>query len=80
MVRMGTWKLTLDERGDGELYDLATDPAGLVNLYGDPAHAATQLALTSELLQWTIRTEDDLPGGRYLRKRPPHNWYATDLG
>jgi arylsulfatase A-like enzyme len=76
MVRMGDWKLTLDSEGNGELYDLAADPAELVNLYGRPDHAATQLALTTELLQWTIRTEDDLPGGRYTRKRPNRNWYT----
>ncbi len=74
MVRMGTWKLLFDSEGNGELYDLATDPAEVRNLFGDPAHAVTQLALTTELLQWTIRTEDDLPGGRYLLKRHPRNW------
>jgi hypothetical protein len=69
MVRMGEWKLTLDSEGNGDLYNLAADPAELVNLYAMPEHAATQLALTTELLQWTIRTEDDLPGGRYTRCR-----------
>jgi arylsulfatase A-like enzyme len=77
MVRMGNWKLTLDSQGNGELYDLATDPVELVNLYGIPDHASQQLELTTELLQWTIRTEDDLPGGRYVRKRPDRNWFAS---
>jgi len=75
MVRMGDWQLTFDSEGNGALHHLATDPAGLVNLYGNPAHAATRLALTTELLHWPLRTEDDLPGGRYLRKRPHHGWW-----
>jgi hypothetical protein len=74
MVRMDDWKLTLDSQGNGELYDLSADPAELDNLFGQPAHAARQLQLTTKLLQWTIRTEDDLPGGRYTRKRPHNNW------
>ena len=75
--RMGDWKLTFDSQGNGDLYDLAADPMELRNLFGDPGHADRQLALTTELLRWTIRTEDDLPGGRYVRKLPARNWYAT---
>ena len=74
MVRMGRWKLLLDVEGNGELYDLESDPAELDNRYGDPACREQQLAMTTELLRWTIRTEDDLPGGRYIRKHAPHNW------
>jgi hypothetical protein len=74
MVRMDDWKLTLDSQGNGEMYNLATDPAELANLFGHPDHSTRQLQLTTELLQWTIRTEDDLPGGRYTRKRPHNNW------
>jgi hypothetical protein len=58
------------------MYDLAADPMELDNLFGDLARADRQLALTTELLRWTIRTEDDLPGGRYVRKRPDRNWFA----
>jgi arylsulfatase A-like enzyme len=76
MVRMDDWKLTLDSQGNGEMYDLAADPMELDNLFGDLARADRQLALTTELLRWTIRTEDDLPGGRYVRKRPDRNWFA----
>ena len=74
MVRMDDWKLTFDSEGNGELIDLAADPAELDNLFDNPVHAARQLQLTTELLQWTIRTEDDLPGGRYTRKRPRNTW------
>lgn len=76
MVRMDRWKLLFDSQGRGELYDVESDPGELVNRFGDPDLVGTQLQLMTELLQWTIRTEDDLPGADYLRKRPDHNWYA----
>lgn len=76
MVRMGDWKLTMDSQGNGEMYDLAIDPFELDNRYGTPDHADRQLALMTELVRWTIRTEDDLPVARYVRKRPDRNWYA----
>jgi arylsulfatase A-like enzyme len=76
MVRQGRWKLTFDMLGNGELYDVESDPAELANLYDDPAHREVRLQLAEELLRWTIRTEDDLPGGNYTPKRAPHNWHA----
>lgn len=76
LVRMGDWALMLDSQGNGQMYNLANDPAEVNNLFGDSGHREKQLELTTELLKWTIRTEDDLPGGRYVRKRPEHNWFA----
>ena len=77
MVRLGDWKLTFDMQGHGELYDLAHDPGELRDRFGDPACREIRLMLVEELLRWTIRTEDDLPGGRYVAKRAERNWYAT---
>jgi arylsulfatase A-like enzyme len=76
LVRMGDWALLMDSQGNGQMYDLASDPAEVTNLFGDSIHRDKQLEMTTELLRWTIRTEDDLPGGRYVRKRPAHNWFA----
>lgn len=81
MVRMGRWKLIYDQFGYGQLYDLADDPHELTNLFGTPAVAAPQAALTAELLMWTIRVQDALPTGPQNRKyqtRWPahHNWLA----
>lgn len=76
LVRMGEWALMLDSQGNGQMYDLGHDPAEVTNLFDHPDHRDRQLTLTTELLQWAIRTEDDLPGGRYVRKRPAHNWFA----
>ena len=50
--------------------------AELKNLYGDPGHAPQQMRLLEELLQWTIRTQDNLPTARYPAKWPERNWYA----
>ncbi len=76
MVRLGRWKLTFDARGRGELYDLEADPGELRDLFDDPGHREARLALVEELLRWTIRTEDDLPGGRYTPKRAGRNRQA----
>ncbi|WP_268808800.1 sulfatase-like hydrolase/transferase [Nonomuraea solani] len=77
MLRRAEWKLLLDERGTGELYDLATDPAELDNRYDDPALAGVRAALTTDLARWMIRVRDDLPQGAYTLKRAPHNWHHT---
>jgi arylsulfatase A-like enzyme len=76
MVRMGEWKLIYDMLGNGELYHLPSDPGELDNRYHDPLCAEVRTRLLEELLTWTIRTEDDLPGGAYTPKRIARNWYA----
>lgn len=70
MVRKGDWKLVFDMDGIGQLYDLAADPAELVNLYFDPAHAAKCRELLEDLLAWRLRVEDPLPlpRTRYVMK------------
>lgn len=76
MVRSGNWKLTYDMLGNNQLYDLASDPYELKNLFGTPRAAAAQQQLMTKLLEWTIRTQDDLPTAAYTAKRPDRNWYA----
>jgi arylsulfatase A-like enzyme len=76
MVRMGDWKLTFDMMGSAELYNLAADPYELHNLYGKPDAATQQHQLTTELLRWTIRTQDDLPIDVYKTKWSERNWYS----
>ncbi len=78
MVRKGNWKVLFDMMGKGELYDLEKDPSELDNRWDDPAYREVRLEMVEELLRWTIRTEDDLPGGRYVPRRAEHNWQATD--
>ncbi len=69
MVRKGRWKLLFDNTGRGELYDVEADPAEQSDLWGDPSCRDVRRELVEELLLWTIRTEDDLPGGAYTPKR-----------
>ena len=60
--------------GKGELYNVVEDPYELKNRYADPAHADVRNQLTSELLRWNIRTQDDLPIAAYAVKWPEHGW------
>lgn len=76
MVRKGQWKLLFDVLGRGELYDLAHDPGELRNLFNDPAYLRARLEMVETLLAWTMRTEDDLPGGAYTPKLADRNWRA----
>jgi arylsulfatase A-like enzyme len=81
MVRMGDWKLIYDMMGYGQLYDLASDPCEMKNLFDQPSAAAEQARLMAELAMWTIRNQDSLPTGPQNKKYQtkwarPHNWYA----
>jgi arylsulfatase A-like enzyme len=82
MVRMGDWKLIYDMMGYGQLYNLASDPCELNNLFGKPFVADEQLRLAEELLMWTIRNQDTLPvdepkeDWQSTRWSKQHNWYA----
>lgn len=77
-VRKGDWKIIFDMQGEGQLYNLAEDPAELNNLYGRPEVAAIQTEMLAELLTWTIRVSDPLPtpGPRYTMKTDPRNYYS----
>jgi arylsulfatase A-like enzyme len=76
MVRRGDWKLTFDMMGKGQIFHVARDPYELEDLFGKPAAAGVQGQLLADLLQWTIRTQDDLPVAAYQPKWPAHNWYS----
>lgn len=76
MVRMDRWKLAFDMMGRGQLYDVESDPGELSNLYEAAEFRQVRTELLEELLKWCIRTEDDLPSGRYVPKRARRNWYA----
>lgn len=65
MLRHGTSKLVVhhgppatSRARDGELYDLAADPAELVNLWRDPAAAGLRLQMLDLLLDVLAATED----------------------
>ncbi len=81
MVRMGDWKLIYDMMGYGQLYNLASDPCELNNLFNHPSAAEAQKQMLEELMMWTLRNQDSLPTGPQSRKYQTkwsrqHNWYS----
>lgn len=65
MLRSGNHKIVVwhgepatARKRAGELYDLATDPDELTNLWDDAAHLATKAALLAELADVTASIED----------------------
>ena len=57
MVRDSRWKLVhfLDETW-GQLFDLETDPAEVINRWDDPEAAGPRSVLLDELREWRIRS------------------------
>lgn len=79
MVRMGDWKLIIDNYGRGELYNLKKDPSEINNLYEDEECADKRSELLQEMMTWTLRLQDPLPvpRHRYTFKRTPYNYHFT---
>jgi hypothetical protein len=80
MVREGDWKLVFDMLGNGQLYNLQSDPAEIKNLFGKPELAAKQQELMGEMLGWILRAQDPLPypHTRYIIKKDKRNyWHGT---
>ena len=80
MVRMGRYKPAYDMLGNGELYDLETDPSEMRTLSGIRNYARIRESLLEELLKWEIATEDPIPvpRNRYRFKRFEHNYLFTE--
>jgi arylsulfatase A-like enzyme len=60
MVRDRRWKYIWNATAEDELYDLATDPAELVNRATDPACGPELQRLRSRLVDWMDQTNDKL--------------------
>ena len=52
------WRLTLNQTGEHELYDLTGDPLERTNLYGRSRYQATVSELRSKVASWQQRTGD----------------------
>lgn len=61
MVRTQSHKLVVRLRGGNELYHLDQDPWELRNLWGHNGYERTMLELQLLLLNWSLRTDSDLP-------------------
>jgi arylsulfatase A-like enzyme len=58
MVRTRRWKYVWNATAEDELYDLAADPAELVNLAGEAVHAGELRGLRAQLVAWMAETKD----------------------
>jgi len=63
MVRDRRWKYVWNLTAEDELYDLATDPAEIVNRATDPAAAAELARLRRRMLAWLEETRDPILNG-----------------
>ena len=78
MARNLTHKLVYRPRGVSELYDLASDPRELDNLWGKPSAAPLQGAMERELLGWLVETADVTPIRMDPRRTP--KWDPSGRG
>ena len=80
MVRQGDWKLIVDSRGNGELYNLKSDPYELNNLYESKKHIAQKCDMLNLMMKWELRLQDPLPVPRHRYKfsRNPYNYYSAE--
>ncbi len=79
MVRKDKWKLVIDMQGDGQLYNLETDPIEINNLYYKPEYKDIKCNMLEELVVWILRMQDPLPGGdnsKYRMRRNPRNYWS----
>jgi arylsulfatase A-like enzyme len=58
MIRTDKWKFCYYPEGYGELFDVINDPAEEHNLFDDPKHRETIIALKGRLLDWMITADD----------------------
>ena len=82
MTRKGDWKLVFDMDGNGQLFNLAEDPAEMKNLFGHSSAREAEEDLMKELMKWTLRAQDPLPYPRvrYTMRVPPHGWRLAEDG
>ncbi|MAS33996.1 MAG: hypothetical protein CL610_08310 [Anaerolineaceae bacterium] len=59
MVRTNRWKLAVYTDGDGELYDLETDPDECVNRFQDPELASIKIELLEEMVKHQLQYTRD---------------------
>jgi arylsulfatase A-like enzyme len=76
-IRTADWKLNVYTSGEGELYDMRSDPDELVNLYDDPAYGDVIAHLKSKLLDWSIKMDDRKPRNTTVRLTVDKLWAET---
>ncbi|MEM6562465.1 MAG: sulfatase/phosphatase domain-containing protein, partial [Planctomycetota bacterium] len=61
-LRDGRWKYVFTPAATDELYDLSADPAEMVNVIDNPAHADELHRLRQRMTAWMQKTNDPLNG------------------
>jgi arylsulfatase A-like enzyme len=81
VIWRGNWKLVVDGLGAGELYNLADDPAELLNRYDDRACVQVRAGLYAELAQRMVQFQPVNPDPHFPDHTgvelslPEHNWW-----
>jgi hypothetical protein len=80
MLRKGQYKIQVDMMGNGFLYDLASDPYELINLFDDPQYLSIKSDMLIELTAAVLRACDPIPAPRrrYKVKIHPKGYWFQD--
>ena len=70
IITHALWKLTLSDVGEGELYDLNSDPTERRNLFFDSRHQAKIAELRERLRHWQKATADSVDLGNLNTQWP----------
>ncbi|CAG7626097.1 Arylsulfatase [Paenibacillus solanacearum] len=66
-IRTHDWKLSVYANGDGELYNLRSDPDELVNLFDHEEYASIRSILERKLIVWSMEKENRIPENRTVK-------------
>jgi hypothetical protein len=80
MVRKGRYKIQVDMLGAGCLYDLASDPFEVKNLFNDPEYLTVKADMLTGLTSAILRACDPIPAPRrrYCFKSHPQGFWFQD--
>ena len=81
MVRKGDFKIQVDMMGKGYLYNLASDPMEIRNLWNDPEYLAVKADLLTETAAAILKACDPFPTPhhRYCTKVHPKDYWYQDF-
>jgi choline-sulfatase len=77
MMRNLTHKLVYRPKGDSELYDYASDPRELRNVFQEREYRELRESMTSSLLEWLVETSDVTPKHVDPRGPPTYPYPAS---
>jgi len=80
MARKGNYKIIMDMMGNGELYDLSSDPFEVNDLWNDPEYASVKSDMLVTLCAAVLKAADPLPAprNRYRAKAHPKGYWNDE--